>query len=613
MRIPAHLSYLLRSFLAFLVIGSLFRLLLLVAVMVQWAPAERSLADVLTALLNGIRFDTVVAGYVLLLPFLLLSITALIGYHRRGAMQVVHLFLCGVGILYAFLLAADIPYFLHFFAHLSSSALLWTDDAGYMLGMIAREPSFWMYLVPFVLVCWALVRWSAQARDRSLVQAEQPRPSRWVVGSLSLLTAALLLLGIRGRVDEKSPIRKGTAYFSQDPFLNQLGSNAAFTFGTSMLHKLVAPVKRVELMDAEEAVRLTAGTLGAVPGTNASPIARPVRPEGPARRANVVIVLLESMSVFKTGLYNGPPQLTPFLNGLKERSLSFDRTFSAGIHTFNGIYSTLYSFPALYDQQPLEELLDREHAGIGKVLGDQGWGTVFFTTHDAEFDNMRGFLLAHGFDRVVSEDDYPSELVVSTNGIPDHRLFEQAMPILDELAEQGPFLSVMLTTSDHKPYIIPEDLGFRPRSEDPQDRIVEYVDRSVQHLFEMAARRPWYDNTIFVLLGDHGINMGHTYDMPLSFHHTPLIIHAPDGSIPPQRIGAPCGQIDVAPTVLGLLDVPWTNTTLGMDVLNEQRPCIAFCADDRIGCLDSTRYFIHRADGRETLYRYADLSTDDLS
>ena len=131
--------------------------------------------------------------------------------------------------------------------------------------------------------------------------------------------------------------------------------------------------------------------------------------------------------------------------------------------------------------------------------------------------------------------------------------------------------------------------------------------------FELASQEAWYKKTVFVILGDHGVNMGHTYDMPMSFHHTPLIFHVPGGQVSPGRITAPCGQIDVAPTLLGMLNVPWTNTTMGIDIRQRVRPCMYFCADDRIGCIDGEHYFIHRADGHETLYAYADLSTQDLS
>jgi phosphoglycerol transferase MdoB-like AlkP superfamily enzyme len=426
------------------------------------------------------------------------------------------------------------------------------------------------------------------------------------------LGAALLFLGMRGRVDEKAPLQPGTAYFSDDPFLNQLGLNAAFSLGASLEKRWTAARRRVQLMEPAEAFFVAGNTLGA-PHTEHADIGRTVHPTGDPDRLNVVIVLLESMSMHKLGLYGGPTGLTPFLNALKPVSLSCERAFSAGIHTYNGIHSTLYGYPALLDQQPLEDWLDKRQTGLPGVLRGHGYRTLFCTTHDPEFDNMKGFLTSHGFERVISEDDYPGAWVQSTNGVPDHRMFDFALPELDALAAQGPFLSVFMTTSDHKPYILPDSLWFNPRSERLEDRIVEYVDASLGRFIAEAAKRPWGRRTLFVLLGDHGINMGHTYDLPLTFHHTPLLLHTPGGQLSPGLLSAPCGQIDVPATVLGVLNLPWTNTTMGVDVRRSPRACTYFCADDRVGCIDEEYYFIRHADGRETLHHHPDLDMRDLA
>ena len=218
----------------------------------------------------------------------------------------------------------------------------------------------------------------------------------------------------------------------------------------------------------------------------------------------------------------------------------------------------------------MEDWLDKKHAGLANTLRAHGWSTMFCTTHDPEFDTMKGFLTSHGFDRVISEDDYPDDWIVSTNGVPDHRMFEFALPELNKLAKKGPFLSAFMTTSDHKPFILPDSLWFEPKSEKLEDRIVEYADRSVARFFELASKEPWYKKTVFVILGDHGVNMGHTYDMPMSFHHTPLLFHVPGGQVSPGLITSPCGQIDVAPTLLGMLNVPWTNRTMGIDIRQDR-------------------------------------------
>jgi phosphoglycerol transferase MdoB-like AlkP superfamily enzyme len=615
LRLPTYFRYLLRAYLVIMAICTLFRLLLLAMAFSTWKLTPPDRMDLGHAFFIGWRFDTVVACYLLATPFLVLSFAHVTG--SRWPMRTVHAFLCVCGIPVLLILAADIPWFLHTYARLSTSALLWSSNQGYMAKMVFQERSFWLYLLPFIggYALWGLgLRWSRTVLVAHAYSHDPPHGFRHISTSLAgaLLLGGTLFLGMRGRLDEKSPIQNGTAYFGSDPLLNQLGLNPVFTFGASMGRKDAGSQDDGTRMTDRDAVWNALRELGGDQRTTGSPIARNIVPEGPMDSANVVVILLESMSTFKMGQYGGPQGLTPFLNSLRKVSLDCDHAYSAGIHTFNGIYSTLYSFPALYDQQPLEDWLNKKHQGLANVLSQQGYRTLFCTTHDPEFDNMKGFLLSQGFDRVISEDDYPSEWVASTNGVPDHRMFEHVVPELSKLALHGPFLSVFMTTSDHKPYILPDHLWFEPTSEKLEDQMVEYVDASVARFFELAKKEPWYAHTVFVILGDHGINMGHTYDMPLSFHHTPLLFYSPSGQLSPGRLSAPCGQIDVAPTLLGMLNVPWTNSTMGLDILRRRRPFMYFCADDRVGCIDSTHYFIHRGDGNETLYRYADLSTDNL-
>jgi phosphoglycerol transferase MdoB-like AlkP superfamily enzyme len=598
----------LRAYLTLIGVSTLFRCVLWAVATTTWGLGFPAPDDLAHAFFIGWRFDTTVACYLLLLPFLLLCGARLAGVKPFWPFHLSRTVLAVLLVPMLFILAADIPWFLHNYARLTTAALLWADDAAFATGMVLAERSFALYLLLFVggyaLAIWGIRPLPADGRERL---------RGWREPALCALLGSLLFLGMRGRIDEKSPIQPGMAYFSDDPFLNQLGLNPVFTFGASAEKRVTADRSKVALMDERDAVWNAMRELGGEQDAFASPVVRRIRPNGTDDSLNVVIILMESMSTFKMGQYGGPAGLTPFLDALRKVSLDCDHAYSAGIHTFNGIYSTLYSFPALYDQQPMEDWLDRKHQGLAHVLRAHGRSTLFCTTHDPEFDNMRGFLTSHGFDRVISEDDYPADWIASTNGVPDHRMFEFALPAINDLAKKGPFFSVFMTTSDHKPYILPDSLWFEPRSEKLEDRIVEYADRSVARFFERASKEPWYKKSIFVILGDHGVNMGHTYDMPLSFHHTPLIFHVPGGQVAPGRISSPCGQIDVAPTLLGMLNIPWINSTMGLDIRRRVRPFMYFCADDRIGCIDGEHYFIRRADGQETLYAYADLGTHNFA
>ncbi|MCB9194173.1 MAG: LTA synthase family protein, partial [Flavobacteriales bacterium] len=495
--LPPAVIYLLKVYALLGIVAMAFRILLL---LLNDAGAHDP-SDTLHALFIGWRFDTTIACYLLALPFLLLLFDHFRSGRATWPVRIVSLCLAVLSIPVLLILAADVPWSLHYLTRLNTSALLWSDEPRYMIGLVTQDPMFRGFLLLFVamllLVAFLLRRWR-RTYSRARNTSAPPHARRWSGTLLLLLTGALLALGMRGRVARKQPIHAGLAYFSDDAFLNQLGLNPVFTITHSLLDHLADPAHRVTLMDPERALALCRDLVHApTPPMNASPIARYVPAGDTTDRMNVVIILMESMGTFKMGDYNGPQGLTVVLNELRGRSLDLRQCYSAGIHTYNGIYSTLFSFPALFDQRPMEIWRDKPHRGLARELGDHGYRSIFFTTHDPQFDNMAGFLRSHGFGQIVAQDDYPSEWVVSTNGVPDHRMFEFALPRLDDLAREGPFLAVLLTTSDHKPYLVPDDLWYTPRADLPiTERIVEYCDRAIGHFLDGAARYDWYRRTL---------------------------------------------------------------------------------------------------------------------
>lgn len=413
---------------------------------------------------------------------------------------------------------------------------------------------------------------------------------------------------MRGRVSFKSPMQEGTAFISEYMFVNELGLNPVYTLYGSMDNERHSGVK---FMDDSVAIKNVQGYLNIKSPGNNSPIERQYSCSGEPKNVNVVVVIMESMCTFKMGDYGGA-DLTPQLDSLIHHSLYFNNVYSAGIHTFNGIYSTLFGFPGILQWQPLKELSHIKYDGLSGILKGQGYSTIYFTTHDDQFDNVGGFLRYNGFDRIVSQADYPASAVISVLGVPDHFMFDYSLPVLDSLYQKDkPFLCAYMTASDHGPWIIPSNIPFTPTAQNEQDRATQYADWAIGHFLKEASTHPWFKNTIFVFLGDHGLSMGHTYDLSLSYHHIPLVFYSPTLFSTPKKVDAFGGQIDVFPTLMDLLNIPFENRTLGIDLLKETRPYMCFSDDDKVGCIGPKYYFIHRMMGKESLYEYAHLSKKD--
>ncbi len=614
-RLPAHIKYLITVYLSGIALFTLFRVLLFLTNLKQLnaLPANKG-SLILQAFLMGFRFDTVISACILSIPLALLSIAALFRFSLRLLSRIITFY---IGLLYtaAFLVCAiDIPYYKFYNNRLSAIVFNWFDRPGFLLKMTVQDKSNWVYV--FVFILSSAISWFVILKSRKKFLAPEtlsPGASRLAYSlktlGFSLVAFILLFIGARGRLAAKSPIRIGTAYFSSYSFPNQLGLNPVYTFARSSLDRLNLKKKELHLMPDDRALRLVLEYLKIETGENSgfsSPIARQVKTAGEPLNVNVVLVIMESMAAAKMGRYGNPNQLTPHLDSLAEKGYTFDHIYTAGTHTANGIFAALFGFTALYKQHPLKPASMLTYAGLPVTLQEKGYSTIFFATHDDQFDNMGGFLRANGFEQIISEKDYPVDRVLSTLGVPDHYMFDFSIPILNRLYDKGdrPFLAVFLTGSDHPPHVIPPGISFKPGSANVAEQSVEYADWAIGEFLKKAAQQQWFRNTLFIFVADHGANMNTIYDMPLSYFHTPLIFYSPYLIKEPRVFDAIGGQIDVFPTIMGILNIPYINNTFGIDLLKESRPYIYFCGDDNMGCLGDEYFLVIRDDGGESLYAY---------
>jgi phosphoglycerol transferase MdoB-like AlkP superfamily enzyme len=608
-KIPRPIVFLFYTYLSGILIFTLFRLIF-IAINIS-ALKEIPGQDILYALFMGFRFDTVISGYILLLPTLLFLISELIPQIKSFVARLSFFWIYIFYLVAFFICAADLPYFIQFNSRITIAALNWTDTPAMMLKIVFQDIRNYPYLFLFLLAA-GLFYLQLKRTRKNAFKNDSGQPKKFSTQIIFYSAAALFLfVGIRGRITMKSPIRWGTAFFSQHMFANQVGLSPVFTFGRSWLDARKPESAHLKLMDAERANENARRYLGISDKPMLySPIARHVLPGQPEKKYNVVLIIMESMGAAKMGTFGNPNHLTPHLDSIANSSIFFSNFYSSGIHTFNGVYSTLFGIPSLPGKQTMKDLENQQpFSGIAKVLSARNYGTIFFCTHDEQFDNMGGFCTSNGFQKIVSQKDYPADKALSTLGVPDHVMFDESFSYLDKMHEtRKPFFAAYLTGSDHAPYIIPSDVAFQPKSNDMQQRATEYADWSVNHFLEQCHKQSWADSTIFIITGDHGSLMQPVYDADLSMTHTFLIMHSPH-LIEAEQIKKYGGQIDIFPTVMGVVGGSYINNTPGIDLLREKRPFIYFCIDENTGCISDEYYLIVRKNGDASLYRYRDKDT----
>lgn len=605
-RFGGYFFYLLSIHLVALFIFFIFRFTLFCSIDYQF-PAEikGDVALQSVAFLRGLWFDNVIGCYILLLPLVVMWIAALFNYTAKWLFRATAVyFTCFYSVSFI-IAAANIPYFEYFFKTINSSIYNWFGYGGTTAGMVFGESAYYfpifLGLVSIVAFGWIASLLASHFYRRT--EKTAPRInllSRAVVLVAGAVCVGLCMFGIRGRMGY-NPIKVSQAYYCEDPFLNQLGVNPVFNLLTSTLDDNRKENRTLHLMSEEEALANVQKYLQRQGIDNLSPIARKVDREGTPVRKNVVLVFMESMSANLMGAFGSEKNLTPYLDSLYHRSLSFNHFYSSGIHTNHGIYSTLFSFPAIMKRNAMKGSVIPVYSGLPTVLQENGYCNLFFMTHESQYDNMNAFLRTNGFDEIYAQENYPADKVVNSFGVQDDFMYQYALPILNEKVETGdPFFTVLLSISNHPPYVIPP--YFHPQSSVPEEQIVEYADWSIRQFMEAAGKQPWFDNTIFVFLGDHGKMVGTPEcEMPQSYNHIPLMIYGKD--IQASVHDGFGGQIDVSPTLLGLLNVSYLQNNFGVDMLREERPCMFFTADNMIGARDADHLFIYVPDSQQE-FRY---------
>ena len=602
--LPKFVFYPVIVYLFAIVFNFIFRLVFLFSTFnhLKQIPSDERFQLLKWAFFMGWRFDTIAVAYCLIIPFLLLVLSL---WLKRFEKQIISLVTIVASVLFSvsFMVAsADIPYFKYYDTRVNISIFQWFDSGFTSLFVILQEPSYllslFLYLVFSVVFFIALIKIKNKVLINNSNQ-KKDQHSTWKIGVMMLMMLTLFFHGFKANF--KSPLRVDDAMRTKYSYINQLSLNPLFSLVKSYFLN-----KKTSFMEDELAIQNTRRYLNINDTCYNSPIARFVRNDSVAKKPNVVIIFLESMSTMNMQYFGNKDNLTPFLDGLVKESMFFENIYSTGIHTHNAIFSTLWSYPSLSRVRQMCANNINKFTGLPGFMKSYGYKNFFFATHDKEFDNIFDFLLKNDFDTIISRENYPDSLVVNAFGIPDHVMLQRGIKVMNESYSKGErFFMTFLTNSNHLPYTLPTKIPFVPKSKSMDNKMIEYSDWAISDFFSKAKNQPWFDNTLFVIFGDHGqIRYFNAYDVPLSYNHIPLFFYAPKIIKQPMIISKFGGQCDIFPTVMGLLGYSYINNTPGIDLIKEKRPYIFFTTDYKIGCIDDTYFYVFRENQGQSLYKY---------
>ncbi|QLH52912.1 MAG: hypothetical protein CH6_0361 [Candidatus Kapaibacterium sp.] len=562
---------------------------------------------ILKAFIVGLRFDTSVSLYALLL-FYILNFFFYFFNKRQLLFQFNIIYLTLVSFLFAFSMFIEIEFYRYFHSRLNIYALNIEKNPKFITKMIWESYP----VIPYLLLIFAITFISFFLIKKILKSKFETTPPSFAFKLISFIIFGIFtFIGIRGTLSQKTPLRWGHAFFSTYNQCNKLALNGIFTFVDDILKnpgdkedvdKIFVHSKNVP---ATEIARF-------ILDSNSYYINFPLRKyifDEPPRKYNVVIFLLESFSMKKIKEFTskGVPL---YINKLKNEGVFFENIYSNGIHTYMGLFSSLFGLPNLTGKSLLARSIgQQDFNGLPNILKKNGYVGYFAVSHDPNFDNMAGFLHGNGVEHTIAQFDFPQSYVLSSLGIPDHILFERMNHVFAR--SPRPFFAVILSTNNHGPWIIPKVEGKSFHS------TFDYTDWALEHFFELAKKEKYFDSTIFVITADHGLVENPIYDLPLEGVHVPLLIYAPSFLKPSlsKTIGS---HIDIQNTILSLLRIPFETTNIGRNLLsnkpeNESGFAI-FHEGQSLGIIYNDWFLIDRLKSKCSLYKYkSDNPTFDYS
>ena len=579
-RVSKTIQWLVKLFLIYLFIFTAFR----VATVVFFKPAQTGIMELMPSFWLGLKYDLRWIAFILFPIALCSTYPKCSPFYSERQKKFWTIYLGILTLLVLFFYGADFGQFAYINARLNADALIFAEDPRESLQMVWQSyPIIWILIGLFgavLMMTWMFRRTHVEVADRNQNIHKFSYRRRWHI-------IALLLLGwfMYGFFTLK-PLNFFRAFNLNDEFKSNLALNPFQNFFTTLRFrdpdynnraKDYFPRMAEFLNLKQTATRARSGNY-----------TRLIHPNSRALESqpNIVLVICESFSMYKSSMSGNPLNSTPYFDSLTKKGIFFEKCFSPSFGTARGVFAILTGTP---DVQ-LGKFATRNEASISQrtIINDfEGYEKFYFIGGRSQFNNFNGLVKnIHGV-KIYEEGSYQAKKI-NVWGISDKNLFLEANGVLRK--QDKPFFAIIQTADNHRPFNIPEEDSDFVRKIIPEEDLKKYgfesqdeynafayTDYCYRKFMDAAAKESYFQNTIFVFVGDHGLegNTSALYpkawtDQRLADEHIPLLFYAP-ALLSPALHKEPVSQIDILPTIAGMVQQPYSNSTLGRDLLDKSK------------------------------------------
>ena len=532
-----------------------FALLRIALLVKQWADIDTPIVQILYAFVMGVIYDSAFYAY-LLIPFTLYLVVIPQRWYGHSINKMISaiVFLISLYGLF-FLILAEWTFWDEFgvrFNFIAVDYLIYTHEV--VQNIIESYPLG--KLLTGVFLITVSVFWIVRHHFAVTFHNKETFSRRIKIAGLLFLLPIVSYFSIH----------RTTYQFSQNTYLNEIAANGGYQFFSAFRNNELNYRQFYRLADD---VQLSQKIKSQLSVTNESlyDIKRQITADGPEKKLNIILITVESLSADYLTKFGNKNKITPFMDNWFHDGALFTHFYATGTRTIRGLEALTLSIPPTAGQSIVKRPDNEKLFNLGHVLQERGYDTAFLYGGMGYFDNMNAFYEGNGY-RIVDQNQFTSEEVTFKNawGVSDDIIFNRTIKEADnDFSQDKPFFFQIMTTTNHRPYSYPEGKIDIPSGKS-REGAVKYTDYAIQEFIKTAKTKPWFDNTIFVMVADHCAGSARKTDLPVDKYHIPLFIYAPK-HVPVVENTTLSSQIDVAPTLLGLLNLRYESQFYGQDIL----------------------------------------------
>jgi phosphoglycerol transferase MdoB-like AlkP superfamily enzyme len=357
-------------------------------------------------------------------------------------------------------------------------------------------------------------------------------------------------------------------HFSKNAFANELAGNGMYELFAAYLHNELSYDRFYKGVDQKQAIKHV-NQLVITPEASlidsSIPITRKITNIGTEKKLNVVLISVESFSADFMKLFGNTENISPFLDSLSTHSMTFTNLFATGTRTVRGLEALSLCVPPTPGQSIVRRPGNEELFSLATVFKEKGYHCEYIYGGYSYFDNMNYFFSNNDYEVVDRTELDDSEIHYENIwGVADEDLFTLAMRQIDKNTTDQPVFTHVMTTSNHRPFTYPDGRIDIP-SRTGRSGAVKYTDFAIGEFIKKAQNKPWFDSTVFIIVADHCASSAGKTELPVNKYHIPMLIYSPK-NVQPVTVDRLMSQIDIGPSLLGMLNFSYTSKFYGYDI-----------------------------------------------